>query len=243
MMSSKEINGKVEKIWEEEQKNFIMNMNIITIASLKKSQLKKFANFPKFIAGASARLAWKKPIVNETCTVAKYNALTDNKFIKIGDIVLDTGEKRQTTIKVNPINPTAWKEKKAEHIYIIVRNGTVMKIGGTRTGMKNRFGSYLCGHCVPERIMKRTGKGFPGKMSVTNAYLYHTIEDDLLNGGNWEFWSWKLPTVTVSVDILGVPALVIAQTYHAYESRCIELFRQLTTRIPQLCNNADPNYR
>ena len=39
MMSFKEINGKVKKIWEEEQKKFIMNMNIIINASLKKSQL------------------------------------------------------------------------------------------------------------------------------------------------------------------------------------------------------------
>ena len=38
-MSFKEINGKVKKIWEEEQKKFIKDMNIIINASLKKSKL------------------------------------------------------------------------------------------------------------------------------------------------------------------------------------------------------------
>ena len=65
----------------------------------------------------------------------------------------------------------------------------------------------------------------------------------LFHGGSWSFWSWKLPTITVSVNILGVQTNVIAQTYHAYESRCIEIFRKETGAIPQLCDNADPNYR
>ena len=89
----------------------------------------------------------------------------------------------------------------------------------------------------------KNGQPYPGKMSVTNAHLYHTIEDDLLKGNRWEFWSWWLPTVKVTVDIMGSPCEVIAQTYHAYESRCIEIFRKETGDIPQLCDNADPNYR
>jgi hypothetical protein len=117
-----------------------------------------------------------------------------------------------------------------------------MKIGGTRTGMKARWGSYLCGHCVSERMNKH-GEPNPGKMSVTNAHLYHTIEHDLLQGNKWEFYSWKLPDTTVSVEILGEMIQVVAQTYHAYESRCIELFKTITGHIPQLCDNADPNYK
>ena len=81
-------------------------------------------------------------------------------------------------------------------------------------------------------------------MSVTNAHLYHTIEDDLLKGNTWEFWTWTLPTVSVTVDIMGTDTTVIAQTYHAYESRCMEMFKtEESGDIPQLCDNADPNYR
>jgi hypothetical protein len=80
-------------------------------------------------------------------------------------------------------------------------------------------------------------------MSVTNAHLYHTIEHDLLLGNKWEFYSWKLPDTTVPVEIFGEMIQVVAQTYHAYESRCIELFKTITGHIPQLCDNADPNYK
>lgn len=197
---------------------------------------------PKFIAGESARFKWRKSLTTEPLTVTDYCAqAVGSKFIKMADIVLDISETRRTTIQTVPMDEEKWKET-AEHIYIIVRNGEIMKIGGTRTGMKARWGSYLCGHCVAERMNKH-GEPNPGKMSVTNAHLYHTIEDDLLHGNTWEFYSWKLPNTVVSVEILGQTIHVIAQTYHAYESRCIELFKTIAGHIPQLCDNADPTYK
>lgn len=197
----------------------------------------------KFIAGAAARAKWKKTLVPERLTIEEFNAACGNVFKKQGEILLDDSNQRQTTLKVDPTNKEEWKREGTEHIYAIVRNGCIMKLGGTRTGMKNRWSSYKCGHCVPERLQKRTNKPFPGKMSVTNAHLYHTIENDLLGGSKWSFWSWKLPTVTVTVNILGTPTTVVAQTYHAYESRCMESFKKRTGHIPQLCDNSDPSYR
>jgi hypothetical protein len=205
--------------------------------------MSSFTQDAKFIAGRLARDAWKKQLVHEACTIAQFNNKCGNIFTFQGNIVLDPSSSRQTTLTVEPKNVTEWKRKNTEHIYAIVRNGSIMKLGGTRTGMNDRWGSYKCGHCVPQRLKKRTQEPFPGKMSVTNAHLYHTIEEDLLAGGEWCFWSWKLPTVTVSVDILGVPTMIVAQTYHAYESRCMENFRILTGHIPQLCDNSDPSYR
>lgn len=118
-----------------------------------------------------------------------------------------------------------------------------MKIGGTRTGLAGRMASYLCGHYVPQRVNKK-GLAYPGKMSVTNAHLYHTIENDLLsNETKWELYSWELPTITVKVDILGESIEVIAQTFHAYESMCIKKFQERTGKIPLLCMNSDPGYR
>jgi len=196
----------------------------------------------KFIAGELARSKWKKPLSAEPLTVTEYcTRAVGSNFIKMADIVLDDTTSRRTTIQTIPVDEEKWKET-AEHIYIIVRNGEIMKIGGTRTGMKARWGSYLCGHCVAER-MNKNGEPNPGKMSVTNAHLYHTIEDDLLNGNTWEFYSCKLPDTTVTVEILGEMIQVVAQTYHAYESRCIELFKTITGHIPQLCDNADPTYK
>ena len=178
----------------------------------------------------------------EPLTIIDYcNRATGSYFIKMADIVLDDSAARRTTVQTVPVDEEKWKET-AEHIYIITRNTEIMKIGGTRTGMKARWGSYLCGHCVAERMNKH-GEPNPGKMSVTNAHLYHTIEHDLLLGNKWEFYSWKLPDTTVSVEILGQMIQVVAQTYHAYESRCIELFKTISGHIPQLCDNADPTYK
>lgn len=196
----------------------------------------------KFTDGQAARNAWKKTLIPETCTIEILNAACSGLFSHYANIVLDSTSNRGTTIMASPASTDLWKQT-GEYIYAIVRNGVVMKIGGTRTSMCERWGSYLCGHCVPQRN-KKNGDPYPGKMSVTNAHLYHTIEQDLLeNEGKWEFWCWKLPVTTVQVDIMGVPTEIIAQTFHAYESRCMEKFRELTGHIPQLCDNADPSYR
>ena len=69
----------------------------------------------------------------------------------------------------------------------------------------------------------KDGTSYPGKMSVTNAYLYHTIEKDILEKKcRWSFWSWELPVIKLPVTILGEQVEVIAQTFHAYESICIK---------------------
>jgi hypothetical protein len=191
--------------------------------------------------GMKARTKWRKPLREELTTIERYNILAHKVFSKAADIELDDSQNRKTILQVVPVETEKWNAVR-EVIYLFVRNGRIMKIGGTRTGMKKRWGSYKCGHCVPERPMKN-GQPYPGKMSVTNAHLYHTIEDDLLKGNTWEFWTWTLPTVSVTVDIMGTDTTVIAQTYHAYESRCMEMFKTESGDIPQLCDNADPNYR
>ena len=204
----------------------------------------EFRGMQKFINGETARLAWAKPIIPECCSVEQLNTACGGVFNLAAKIVLDSS-KVNTNITVSFPNTTlemSWKEA-GEYIYLIVKDGQIMKIGGTRTSMCERWGSYKCGHCVKERNNKK-GEAYPGKMSVTNAHLYHTIEKDLLeNNGIWEFYCWKLPVITLQVNILGLPTTVVAQTYHAYESRCIEKFRDLTGHIPQLCDNADPSYR
>tara|TARA_B100001142_G_C14207289_1_gene606215 strand:+ start:226 stop:843 length:618 start_codon:yes stop_codon:yes gene_type:complete len=199
----------------------------------------------KMIAGAVARHSWRKPIRKEEVTMAVYNERCAGNFQKCGDIVLDETESRQTTllVKIPPELNARWS-RETEHIYAIVRKGEVMKLGGTRTGMKKRWDSYKCGHCVPQRIQKRSGEPFPGKMSVTNAHLYHTIEADLLEGGHWEFWSWELPAHNFEVEMpTGVKVQIATQTYHAYESWSMSEFQGMAGHIPQLCNNSDPNYR
>ena len=194
------------------------------------------ATTTKFTDGAAARKMWCKDISSgPTVSVDAFNNACGGVFIKAADIILDDSTKRSTVITCDPTNAETWKEN-AEQIYVIVKDGFVMKIGGTRTGMKSRWSSYICGHHVTER-------GKSGKMSVTNAHLYHTIESGLLTGDKWEFYIWTIPTVTVSVDILGKMCEIKAQTYHAYESRSMSLFKTLSGGMsPTLSENCDPGY-
>ena len=220
----------------------IMSGMINTVIQVNEEQ--KFnKNVPKFDNGLNARQMWAKPIITEnTITIQHFNTLCDNQFTKKSNIELDSSTSRQTTIYTTNFDTPVWKEK-SEHIYALVRNELIMKLGGTRTGLKERWSSYLCGHCVQQRMTKRTGEAFPGKMSVTNAHLYHTIEKDLLDtDSTWELWSWKLPLVKIPVVILNEEVNVIAQTYHAFESICIKKFKDVTGHIPLLCNNSDPGY-
>jgi len=193
--------------------------------------------------GTAARQQWAKSLKPEKITIELYNDRCGNNFQLCGSIVLDDSIKRQTTLMVHVQNEQRWK-RETEHIYAIVRNDEIMKLGGTRTGMNKRWESYKCGHCVPQRLKKSTGEPFPGKMSVTNAHLYHTIEEGLLKGEKWELWSWELPAHTFTVDMpTGVSVQIATQTYHAYESWSMTEFEGMSGHIPQLCNNSDPNYR
>lgn len=197
----------------------------------------------KFENGKDARTKWAKPITLEkSIHIDEFNNQCGNEFIKRCNIKLDDSCKRQSTLKVTDFDKRIWEAKK-EHIYIITRDGIIIKIGGTRDGMKGRWCSYGCGYYVCER-KKKSGIAYPGKMSVTNAYLYHTIENDLLeNDSSWEFYSWELPVTKLSVEILGKSVEVIAQTFHAYESICIEKFKTITGFIPLMCANSDPCYK
>jgi len=197
----------------------------------------------KFKNGCEARQHWKKKINTEDCSIEEYNKKVGNKFSKRAVIQLDDST-RNTCLQVDVLKneKNAWNEK-VENIYIFVRDGKIMKIGGTRTGMKARWTSYLCGHCVRER-KKSNGKHYPGKMSVTNAYLYHTIEEDILsNNSLWEIWCWKLPKISLITEILDEKIDLVPQVYHIFESKCMNKFKSITGHIPQFSKNCDPKYK
>ena len=142
----------------------------------------------KFVDGEEARREWSRDISGyNSIDIVMFNESCGNIFTKIGDINLDTNPETRTVLRVNNIlDDNIWTSRQ-DVVYIITKNREIMKIGGTRTGMRDRWASYLCGHCVPQR-KKKNGENYPGKMSVTNAHLYHTIEDDLLrNNSEWNF--------------------------------------------------------
>ena len=154
----------------------------------------------------------------------------DNELNNIGK------KKRNTIIKFNPIIcQTEWNDNN-EYIYIFTINDYIVKIGGTRTGLKSRCASYLCGHHIPER-------GKSGDCSKTNGYIYNTFDYYLTLGKTIKMYAYKIPAVIIPVNILEETVQVIAQVYHAYESRIITKYKLQSGNYPSLCDNSDPNYK
>lgn len=206
---------------------------------LTKEEIMKIDN------GINARAVWSKKIKKENCkiTIQDFNKKCGNVFYEIATIKLDLSTHRQTTLYPEIKDEASWNVKK-EFIYIITFNDYIIKIGGTGDGMKGRWSSYISGHCVSQRKNKK-GKNYLGKMSVTNAYLYHTIENSLIINKNniWKIYAWNLPISKFTMNILGQDTVIIAQTFHAYETICINKYKDITGTLPFLCDNCDPHYK
>lgn len=187
---------------------------------------------------------WIKLIsVDKTILFDEYNR--KEYFTKVADIVLDkevniTGsnvgnKKRISLIQFIPSIDANDYKKKTEWLYLFLINNRIVKIGGTRTGLKERTVSYLCGHHVEER-------GKSGDCSKTNGFIYNTFEFYLNLGCKMQMYAYELPKTEFNIEILGKDTKVKAQTYHAYESAFIKDYEQNYNEKPILCCNSDPDY-
>lgn len=146
-------------------------------------------------------------------------------------------KKRNTDIKFNSLSSlTTDYNKKTEWLYLIVINDRIVKIGGTRIGIKGRVASYLCGHHIKER-------GKSGDCSKTNGFIYNTLAFYLNLGCDIKLYGYELPIKEFTIDIFGKETKIKAQTYHAYESSFIEDYKKNYNEYPILCDNCDPNYK
>lgn len=161
-----------------------------------------------------------------------------DKFIHVANIIATPKDaNRKTIITFNPvIDKSRWKEETAQWIYILTINNHIVKIGGTRNGLKNRTASYLCGHHTEDR-------GKSGKCSVTNAYIYNTLHYYITDGNEVKMYGYRIPDIKVYVDIWGNHIEVDAQVYNAYESVAIKKYLDEVGHQPQLSLNSDPNYK
>ncbi len=169
-------------------------------------------------------------------------------FEKVADVMLDTdvqqkdtqkktaGEKaRKTCIRFSPtIAPKRWREDEVEWIYVFLVNGKIVKIGGTRTGLSKRCGSYLSGHSIPE---------LNGTSVSTNAYIYWTFLHLLLQGNQVEMYACRLPEAIVTMTVFGTTRQIKTQCFHDWEAYCLEKFRNSYGSFPPLSDNCDPRHR
>jgi hypothetical protein len=118
----------------------------------------------------------------------------------------------------------------------MVINDRIVKIGGTRTGLKGRVASYLCGHHIEER-------GKSGDCSKTNGFIYNTFEFYLQLGCKIKMYGYELPKTQIAIEIFGQETIITAQTFHAYESRFLEDYKKNYNEYPILSDNCDPEYK
>ena len=188
---------------------------------------------------------WIKRITTDkTIPFEEYNR--KDHFIPIADIVLDSecftcgkkegNKKRNTLIQFVPTISTEAFNKKTEWLYLFVINGMIVKIGGTRTGLRGRVASYLCGHHIEER-------GKSGDCSKTNGFIYNTFEFYLNLGCKIQMYGYELPKTEKIIEIFGKETKITVQTYHAYESTFLEDYKKNYNEYPILSDNCDPDYK
>ncbi len=203
-----------------------------------------FANINE-LCESSLIKKWIKLIpVDKTIKFDEYNR--KEYFTPIADIVLDDelftsgkklgNKKRNTLIQFIPTISTESFNKKAEWLYLLVINGMIVKIGGTRTGLKGRVASYLCGHHIEER-------GKSGDCSKTNGFIYNTFDFYLNLGCKIQMYGYELPKTEITIEIFNKETKITTQTYHAYESTFLEDYKKNYNEYPILSDNCDPNYK
>lgn len=185
---------------------------------------------------------WIKRIDKEkTISYDNYNRNTN--FMLVANIVLDNElyeegknkgkKKRKTLIQFLPCIDTDKFDTKNEWLYIFTINNQIVKLGGTRTGLKGRISSYLCGHHTEER-------GKSGDCSKTNAYIYNTFEFYLRLGCCIQMYGYELPKYEVKIKIFEEEEVVIPQIYHKYESKFLYDYKKNYLSFPILSYNCEP---
>ena len=188
---------------------------------------------------------WIKLVsLNKTIHIEDYNR--KEHFIKVADIVLDDEivtsgkkegkKKRNTLIQFIPTIPLDEFNKKTEWLYLLLINDRIVKIGGTRVGIKGRVMSYMCGHHIAER-------GKSGDCSKTNGFIYNTFEFYLKLGCTIQMYGYELPRTEIEIKIFDRLTKIVTQTYHAYESTFLDDYKKKYEEYPILCDNCDPDYK
>jgi hypothetical protein len=184
---------------------------------------------------------WVK-IIPDDKLIEFSNYIRKDNFKLISNILLDTDKndkgikKRKTLIKFESLIDNDDFTRKTEWIYLFTINDKIVKIGGTRTGIKGRISSYLCGHHIEER-------GKSGDCSKTNGYIYNTFHYYLMKGYKINMYGYELPLNEIIIKIFDKEIKIIPQTYHAYESTFIEDYKNNYGEYPYLCDKCDPTYK
>lgn len=122
-------------------------------------------------------------------------------------------------------------DTKSQFVYLIVVDGTIAKIGGSKNSVKDRIQSYNCG------VYSRW-RGGSGKQSVTNSILYDSIELCLLQGRTVELYVHFVAIEPVSVSCWDIDTTTVMPTvYDVLETCAIRKFYELYGKNPVWSKN------
>ena len=205
------------------------------------THLETFTNGAAELWESNPRKKWIKLVpLDKTIPLENYDKL--KYFTKVANIVLDNEidaknkKRRQTLIKFDNVIDNEEFNRNCEWLYLFVINGRIVKIGGTRTGLKGRAASYLCGHHIREN-------GKSGDCSKTNGFIYNTFCFYLEQGCKIEMYGYKLPVCKKEIDIDGELFTEIVQSYHLFESKFLNDYKKRYRDYPFLSDNADPKFK
>jgi hypothetical protein len=118
-----------------------------------------------------------------------------------------------------------------QFVYLIIVNGRIVKIGGSKKTIIERIQSYNCG------VYSRW-RGGNGKQSVTNSVVYDSIEICLLRGLDVKMFVWMVPAPVVSIDLWGEKTeIVVATVYDRYETHALRIFYDMFGKNPVWSKN------
>jgi hypothetical protein len=152
-------------------------------------------------------------------------------FAHVANITIDQSERRQTLIEFSPVDNDKWTDA-GNWIYMFVVDDFIVKIGGTKNGLKQRAASYLCGH--------HTRKS--NACSVTNGLIYNTFLSYLQEGSVIKMYGMRCPVVLTTIVVFGETHTVEAQIFDVYESILIRKYTTEHGTTPIFSSRSDPRY-
>ena len=119
-------------------------------------------------------------------------------------------------------------------VYLIVIDGKVVKIGGSETGLGNRWGSYNNGR--PD-IRKNAGNG-----SVTNYYVTQAIRQALKDGHKVEWYvkkmEFKIEEMTLYSGEVLTNKIYPNGKFKDHEADLLTLYESKSGHFPALSSNS-----
>jgi len=148
----------------------------------------------------------------------------EHGFKKVGYCIITEDKNGKEVMK----SILSEKKKKQEWIYIITVDNFILKAGGTADGIGGRFGSYRAG-----TIKNREN----GTCSVTNYIVQQSILNMIRLGHKVEIYGYKVPSVTVNLDVFGLTKEIKTSIFKQYEETIFNILEQKFGSRPILSLN------